>query len=221
MSFDGSGYVVGTSGGALDKEMLKTVLHKGGWIVPAWSNLAGQVDRVSGMTGVKGGLAKFGMVVASLLALAVTLIFFSYSIKEWSSKGFQGMATQTLGNPAIWGPGGAAGTSLIKLSDPNHDPKIGTSMNQAFLGAQMGPEFVEQPNYVLGNENMQRTALNQFSRLKAKGLAADWPTFWADYKANNADDLDVSMYDFGDGMADRPGAVHTSKALKKAGLGGL
>lgn len=216
MSYDsGSGYVVGTSGGAMNldsvKSGLSSLLDMGGWVVPGWTKLSTRVREAS---------------VPTLIGLLIVAVMFG--VLAWYGlggiyhrlAGFQGMSVQSLGNPAIWGPGGAAGTALIQLSDPNHDPKFGSDMKQAFLNQGSGPEFAEQPNYVLGNENMQRTALNQFARLKAKGLVNDWPTFWADYRANHADDLDVSLYDFNDGMAgDRPDHAHVSASLKRASTG--
>jgi hypothetical protein len=110
---------------------------------------------------------------------------------------------------------GAAGTRTIQRSD-SYAWKGSPNKEETFLNHGVGPEFVEQPNYLLGQEDLQRTALRKYTTLKASGApVSDWPTFWAAYKTENADDLSASMYDFG---AD--GFKGTSRDLRTAAIGG-
>lgn len=165
-----------------------------------------------------------GLIVVVLFLL---MMFVAWPVVAAKLSGFQGYSgpIQTLGELTPWGGApGAAGTNTIKLSDPYHDAGYGTlkrdKTRDSFLGSSPGPEFVEQPNYVLGQENMLRTALNNFSRLKAKGLAGDWTSYWANYQAENADDLSASLYDFGDdGTTSGFEGLAVAQKLQKGMLG--
>jgi hypothetical protein len=87
----------------------------------------------------------------------------------------------------------------IQRSDVYGDKKRTAAISPFFSGNAVGPEFVEQPNYVLGQQDMMRTALTKFNRLKSSGAPVGaWAPYWAAYQAENADDLSASMYDFGD-----------------------
>lgn len=118
------------------------------------------------------------------------------------------------GSGMSWRGMGAAGTDTIRRSDGYSYPKS-ADKKDTFLNHGVGPEFVEQPNYILGQEDMQRHALSKWNHLKLTGAAvSDWPTFWAAYKAENADDLSASMYDFGS-----DGFKGSAKELRGSGLG--
>lgn len=157
--------------------------------------------------------------VAGALALASVLVgvFLLSSIASgWAAWGI-GYKSGMVGNGQWLG---ARHPNEIRLSDSS---MMGSTAGRRdkrdtfFSGNAVGPEFVEQPNYVLGNENLMRTALSKFNRLKAQGAAVGtWPVFWAAYKAENSDDLDGSMYDFGDDNATSGFDPHK---LRVAGIG--
>ena len=177
-------------GGGETAASLGAVLKKVGNVVPLW-RAAGRLLKAPGYD-VKSA-ATFAVagyaVVGTLLLLAMVAGISSWFGKNWNS----GM---------VGGGQWLGAQHDIQRSDVYGDKKRSTAISP-FLGSGVGPEFVEQPNYILGNENMQRTALAKFNRLKMSGAAVStWPVFWAAYKADNSDDLDSSMYDFGDGMID-------------------
>ena len=181
-------YVTSSSGG-VELPKLHVVLEKAGMIVPGWAYASKKlVEGNKGMAALGVGLG----IVAIMLMMAGWV---AYTAKS-------GMTSQWLG---------ARHPNEIRLSDNYARPR-GNDKTDTFLGHGVGPEFVEQPNYVLGNEDLLRTALNKFNRLKAQGAqVSDWKTFWAAYRAENSDDLDNSMYDFGDNF--------DSKKLRGASIG--
>lgn len=188
---------VSTSGGGLSE-----VLHSGRFIVPGWGYAKEQLSM--GNRVKAGALAALGVVVVLLFFVGLpTAIGVAAARKSGFSD--EGIA---------WRGMGAAGTDTVKRSD-GYSWARSADKKDTFLNHGVGPEFVEQPNYLLGQEDMQRHALTKWNNLKASGAAvSDWPTFWAAYKAENADDLSASMYDFGS-----DGFKGSSKELRAAGLG--
>lgn len=198
---------VTTSGGGLGET--GALLQKAGNFVPGWlyagkkmSVAASSNQKMSKSDMVKTGLAVAAGVVAVLLLVLGLPI--AIGIAEARAKPKSGMTTQWLG---------ARHPNEVRLSDGILGNPSSGMKHDTFLGGNVGPEFVEQPNYVLGNENMMRTALAKYNRLKASGAqVSDWKTYWAAYSADNSDDLSDSLYDFGaDGF--------NPKALRKAGVG--
>lgn len=168
------------------------MLQTAGNVVPLWA-YAGRKMAAKETSGWQNmALIGSALVVGALLA---TAMFIGFPVALAFAIPASGMAS----NPGhSWRGTGAAGTNTIKRSDSYAWAGSPNKMD-TFLGRGVGPEFVEQPNYVLGQENMQRSALSKYTRLKAQGAqVGSWPVFWAAYKAENSDDLDTSMYDFGD-----------------------
>lgn len=191
-------YVSASGGAAVD------VLDKGHYLVPLWGYAADQLR--SGHRIYGGVLAVAGLIVVLLFLVGLPT---AIGVAAARKSGFQD------GSGMAWRGMGAAGTDTIKPSDPIFGYPRGANKKDTFLNHGVGPEFVEQPNYLLGQEDMQRHALTQWNRMKSSGAAvSDWPTYWAAYKAENADDLSASMYDFGS-----DGFKGSAKELRGAGLG--
>jgi hypothetical protein len=186
-------YVTSYGGGSAG-----SLLQQAGNVVPGWAYAGRKLvagESHSGLDKLKIGLS-IGAGVVAILLLIVGLKYADDHRKK------SGMTSQWLG---------ARHPNEVRLTDLGRS-RLTTEKKDTFLGHGVGPEFVEQPNYVLGQEDMQRTALSKWNRLKAQGAqVADWKTFWAAYRAENSDDLDASMYDFGDGF--------DSKKLEKSTLG--
>ena len=152
------------------------------------------------LNGAKAMLAIGAGIVAVLLMISGFPVL-------WERIGMSPVTKSGMTAPGVW----MGAQHNIQRSDVYGDKKRSTAISP-FLGSGVGPEFVEQPNYVLGNENMQRTALVKYNRLKLSGAAVGtWPVFWAAYKTENSDDLDSSMYDFGDGMIDSKKFMEASR----------
>jgi hypothetical protein len=189
-------YVSASGGGFAD------VLKKGRYVVPLWGYAAGQLD--DGNKIAAGLLVAAGAIIVMLFVVGLPT---AIGVAAYRASGFQdgGMA---------WRGMGAAGTDTVKRSD-GYSWSRSADKKDTFLNHGVGPEFVEQPNYLLGQEDMQRHALSKWNHLKASGSpVSDWPTFWAAYKAENSDDLSASMYDFGS-----DGFKGSAKELQGAGLG--
>jgi hypothetical protein len=228
-----SGYVVPSGGYRGGHEVTaKNALKWAGLVVPGSTLVSEHVDDWLKPDSNGSHIMGYGKLIAAMIGCVLLLIFVSFTVasgvrKMLGMSAFQGMAdaVATLGNRTPWGgPPGPVTEASLQLSDPAHDPKVGSSMRQPFLGTQTQPEFFEMPNYVLGNENMMRTALNNYTRLKAnpgKMPVPDWSTYWAAYQANHADDLTDALYTFGEdqGMRDRPDAATRSAALMTARSG--
>jgi hypothetical protein len=207
MSYKDGGYVVNSGGYNGGMDLPEPLCEAGKLFIPGVAYAMEHRD------------VMWKRVVGIIVALLFLFVFIS-AIYGWVKMGgFQGYVgqspgIQTMGYAYAWG--GAPGAAKnIKLSDPYHDAGAGKARD-TFLGGNVGPEFVEQPNYILGQENMMRTALNNFQRLKAKGLAGDWASYWKNYQAENADDLSASLYDFGDDGFE--GLTNAAK-MRKAALG--
>lgn len=171
--------------------------------VPGWGYAGRQLQ---GGHKYKAGLAfAVGLVVLLLFLIGLPT---AIGIAASRNSGFND------GSGMSWRGMGAAGTDTIRRSDAYSYPRS-ADKSDTFLNHGVGPEFVEQPNYLLGQEDMQRHALTKWNRLKQTGSpVSDWPTFWAAYKAENSDDLGASMYDFGS-----DGFKGSAKELRGAGLG--
>lgn len=172
-------------------------------VVPGWGYASRKLTLGNPSTG-SIALA----VVAMLVGAFIVVMAFKGFVQMFMTSGFQD------GNGIAWRGMGAAGVDTIRRSDGYSYPRS-ADKKDTFLNHGVGPEFVEQPNYLLGQEDMQRHALSKWNRLKQSGAAvSDWPTFWAAYKAENSDDLGASMYDFGS-----DGFKGSAKELQGAGLG--
>jgi hypothetical protein len=219
MSYGKGGYVLnggGYDGGASKDDVADAV----GLLVPgaafAWKNRP-----LSGYAPSKDNWKFY-------LGLLVAVVFLLVAVPMLHQKlAGEGMSVQTLGRGYVWGgPPGAAGTSTIKRSDALGDTGSREKAADTFLGRSFGPEFNEQPNYVLGQQNHERVALNKYSKMKAawkpirddKGNVINplpsWSTVWKQYRNENSDDLEASLYDFGDGFEGVGGRVELPEANK-------
>lgn len=194
---------VTTSGGGLAES--GHLLKKIGNVVPGWG-YAGRKMVAAAKDGVPLSNAdklKAGLAIAAGVAVVLLLISLMASTGVLASKQSKsGMTSQWLG---------VRHPDEIRLTD-NYARPGGNNKHDTFLGHNVGPEFVEQPNYVLENEDLNKSAILKYNRLKAQGAqVSDFKTFLAAYRAENGTDLETSMYDFGDGF--------DSKKLRSAGIG--
>lgn len=190
-----------SSGGAGSAASVFTTL---GHVVPGFT-LIGQSIETGNKSKLGLGVGIFIVTVGILIAtvgISSTLI--------GSSDKKSGFSSDDIG----WRGMGAANSDTVRRSDA-YSWARSADKGDTFLNHGVGPEFVEQPNYLLGQEDMLRHALTKWNNLKASGaLVSDWPTYWAAYKAENADDLSASMYDFGS-----DGFKGSAKELRSAGIG--
>lgn len=197
---------VTTSGGGLAES--GHLLEKIGNVVPGWGyagrKLVASSKDSSPLSNVDK--VKVGLAIAAGVAVVLLLISLMASTGILAAKQEKleksGMTSQWLG---------VRHPNEIRLTD-NYARPGGNDKHDTFLGHGVGPEFVEQPNYVLENEDLNKSAILKYNRLKAQGAqVSDFKTFLDAYRAENGTDLSSSMYDFGDGF--------DSKKLRRAGLG--